>query len=360
MDTFGRSARTTNFTRGLAALVLLTAVLAACGGGGGSTKAAAASSSDATLKIRDQAAELRANATAAFAAANDGQGLSIGQTVKTNGTGFAQVNYRDGSLTRLDANAQFTLTDLTTAGQAQLVVGTLDGGRAWSNVQKATSSDGRYEIDTSVATASVRGTKFNTDCTNPDKSCTFTVAEGTVTVTPKNGTAVDLTAGQSLTVHPDTTTTTNPTQTPDQLTQDPWIAKNTTIDTNEPLNGSPSSSASSPPASGTSAPAGCVTLAGEATGANRHPELYISNQPPSIGDLRDPNAACVAIKAGPVDICDNQIGHAAIEDQYIFDGVTTPLGTADSVGCATVNLTPGAHTLASPQLPGIVTTVFGT
>jgi uncharacterized cupin superfamily protein len=220
-------------------LVLLAlSALVACGGGG--SKSAGA---DATLKIRDQAAQAKSKAAADFASATDGQGLSLGDTVKTNGTGFAQVNYHDGSLTRLDANAEFTLTDLATAAQTQRVVGTLDGGRAWSNVQKITSSDGRYEIDTSVATASVRGTRFNVDCTATDRSCTFTVIDGTVTVTPKGGAPIDLHAGDSLTVHPDHTTTKTTLSTPDLLA-DPWIGKNIGIDLHEPLRGASSSSSS--------------------------------------------------------------------------------------------------------------------
>jgi uncharacterized cupin superfamily protein len=143
------------------------------------------------------------------------------------------VDYKDGSLTRLDANAEFTLTDLSTAAQTQRVAGTLDSGRAWSNVQKVTSSDGRYEIDTSVATASVRGTKFNVDCAAADGSCTYTVVEGTVTVTPKGGGPVDLGRGQSITVRPDGSTTTVETKSPTQLLDDPWIAKNVRIDAAE-------------------------------------------------------------------------------------------------------------------------------
>jgi hypothetical protein len=224
-----------------AAIAVLAFVSVACGGSGNKPTGAAA---DATLKIRDAAAAVQTKAASGFAGATDGQALALGDTVKTNGTGFAQVNYRDGSLTRLDANAQFTLSDLSTASQTQRVVGTLDGGRAWSNVQKVTSSDGRYEIDTSVATASVRGTRFNTDCTAADRSCTFTVIDGTVSVTPTGGAPIDLHAGQALTVRPDRTSTPPSTLTPDQIRQDPWIRKNLAVDTSEPLPSPSSSSAS--------------------------------------------------------------------------------------------------------------------
>lgn len=238
--------------RGLVGVLVVSVVVAGCGGGGGSSPAgsgaASAGGSAATLKIRDQAAALRTQASSAFAPARDGQGLAVANTVRTNGTGFAQVDYRDGSLTRLDANAQLTLTDLSTAQQAQRVVAKLDGGRAWSRVKKITSSQGRYEIDTAVASASVRGTTFTVDCTPPDGSCIFTVIDGVVTVTPHGGTPVDVHAGESVTVHKDGKLTHDPAQTPAQFAQVPWIAKNAAIDTSEP---SPNVSSGSATAMGT-------------------------------------------------------------------------------------------------------------
>lgn len=221
-----RLTRRTLFGSRVVVFAMVFSGLAACGGGGDKSPVAA----DTTLKIRDQAAELRTKAATAFATATDGERMLLGDTVKTNGTGFAQVNYHDGSLTRLDANAQFTLTDLSKAGQAQRVVGKLDGGRAWSRVKKITSSQGRYEIDTPVATASVRGTQFDTDCRAASGSCTFTVVDGVVTVTPKGGKPVDLHAGESLTVHRDETVSRNPTLTPGQLVQDAWIAQHIALD----------------------------------------------------------------------------------------------------------------------------------
>lgn len=226
----------------LLCVAVLAALVTACGGGGG--KAASTSASTATLKIRDQVAEAKAKAGSQFATATDGQALEVGDTVKTNGTGFAQVNYHDGSLTRLDANAQFTLSDLSTAAQAQRVVGSLDGGRAWSSVEKVTSSEGRYEVDTSVATASVRGTRFSVDCTAADGSCTFTVVDGTVAVTPKGGIEITLQAGESVTVKPDGGFARTPATTRDQLRQDAWIAKNLDIDAAEGAPGASSSSGS--------------------------------------------------------------------------------------------------------------------
>jgi uncharacterized cupin superfamily protein len=221
--------------------ILLIALLGACGGGSSSTTSSS-SKAAATLKVRDEAAELRRQAHATFALARDGQSLVLGDTVRTNGTGFAQVNYVDGSLTRLDSNAQFTLTDLANARRAERVVGRLNGGRAWSEVKKISSSEGRYEIDTAVATAAVRGTQFDINCTAADGSCIYTVVAGVVGLTPRGGEETLLHAGDSATVRPgQRSVEAEGPQTRDELRQDAWIAKNLDIDASEEGRGTGSS-----------------------------------------------------------------------------------------------------------------------
>lgn len=216
--------------------VLIVAIgLSACGGGGGDDAAtpSAREGGDAMLDVRDEAAEHKTKAAASFGPAEDGQDLSVGDTVRTNGTGFVEVAYRDGSLVRLDSDAEFTLTELVSTGEVQQVGGRLDAGRAWSNVRELTAPEGSYEIATPVATAAVRGTLFDVDCTAGDGSCTFTVAEGAITVSPRRGPSVELEAGDSLTVLPDGTARQNPTMTLARLEADPWIAKNLRIDEEE-------------------------------------------------------------------------------------------------------------------------------
>lgn len=223
--------------RRLTAGVVVALVVGACGGGGGGEDAGPAAATRgpaaATLQVRDEAAQRRPEATSTFARAADGEELSIGDTVRTNGTGFVQVDYRDGSLTRLDSNAELTLTALSATGDAQRIAGRLEGGRAWSNVRELTSSEGSYELETPVATAAVRGTLFDTDCTDEAGSCTFVVAEGIVVVTPRGGEPIELRGGDSVTVRPDGSTSRNALQTLDRLRQDPWIARNLGLDDDE-------------------------------------------------------------------------------------------------------------------------------
>ena len=205
-----------------AASVAIVTTISGCGGGGSGDDAA-------TLAIRDEAAQVR-QARHAFRKAVDGQDLALGETVRTNGTGFVQIDYPDGSLTRIDSDATFTLRSLERTKQAQRVVAQLDGGRMWSRVERITSSEGRYEVDTQVATASVRGTAFDVDCRDPKGSCTFSVADGTVSVDPRHDRPVVLHRGESLTVSADGTVVDAPRGSRADLDQDPWIRGNAGLD----------------------------------------------------------------------------------------------------------------------------------
>ena len=205
------------------AAILLAVLVVACGCGGGKKD------DPATLAIRDQAAEVKL-ASADWKKGIDGQDLVLGEAVKTNGTGFAQIDFPDGSLARLDSDAHFVLHELKNAGGAQQVTGALDGGRVWSRVEKVSGS-GHYEIDTAGANATVRGTQFDVDCRASDGSCTFSVADGTVEVRTTKGRKIVLHAGDSVTVAKDGTVVEGmPKSTLAALRDDPWVGQNLGLD----------------------------------------------------------------------------------------------------------------------------------
>lgn len=217
---------------------VVTVALITSGCGGGSDDAATSSSAGETnaaktlaaLAIIDRDTSVRPVGTGSFRGGNEGEGLGVGDTIQTSATGFAEVAYFDGSLTRVDRSGQFTLTTLDNTTGARRVEGSLVGGRAWNRVAKATGSNDQFEIDTPVATAAVRGTAFAIDCTSTD-ACTFTIIEGTVEITPNGGAPILVTAPARITIQRNTpppapTTIDNAT-----INADPWIVKNTTRDT---------------------------------------------------------------------------------------------------------------------------------
>lgn len=152
----------------------------------------------ADLAIVDPAAEFRSDVAAEFGAATNGQPLRVGDEVRTDLTGFALVEYLDGSVTRLDVATRFTLTELDGTADAPVVHARLDIGRAWNNVTDA-AADGEFVIETAVGTATVRGTIFLVEC--PVRLiCTFAVVEGTVEVETLDGVVVELQADQQVSV----------------------------------------------------------------------------------------------------------------------------------------------------------------
>ena len=242
------------------------ALLAACGGAADTADSGSDSpGARASLAIIDRDTSVRAAGTQSFREGTEGEGLAIGDTVQTSPTGFAEIAFFDGSLTRVDHSGQFTLNELTDAGATQRVAASLIGGRAWNRVAKAVGPADEFEIDTPVASATVRGTAFSIDCMVAD-TCTFTVVEGTVEITPMGGVPVSVTAPAELTVQTGTGPATPTPVDPSTFAADPWISRNISIDATNGLAAGTSSTSSSsttgattvPPSSGTSSSASSV------------------------------------------------------------------------------------------------------
>jgi hypothetical protein len=211
-------------------LLVLLLLVAACGGGGGDDDAApvdagGGSAPKATLGIITTEIETALGAKP-FAEASEGQQLDIGDRVRTDTTGFAEITYHDGSWQRVEAEATLTILALSADDTVNTVRTGHDIGRTWNNVQELDDPDDTYEVRTPVATAAVRGTSFATDCPT-NTNCTFTVLDGRIRLTPTTGDPLTLTAGQTLTI-----TDQGPQGDPTDADQDdPWITKNQDLDT---------------------------------------------------------------------------------------------------------------------------------
>jgi LmbE family N-acetylglucosaminyl deacetylase len=164
-----------------------------------------------------------------FEPAEAGQELTIGDRVRTDDTGFAELTYHDGSWQRVENNATLTIAALTEQGSSKAVRTQVDVGRTWNRVRELTQPDDGYEVETPVATASVRGTIFATDCSSADV-CTFRVIEGTVVIRTPDGREVVLTGPALLEVRRGEPLGEPQVIPPDVLRQDPWVQKNLGID----------------------------------------------------------------------------------------------------------------------------------
>jgi len=159
----------------------------------------------------------------------EGDPLAVGDKVSTNPQGFAEVNYFDGSITRVAQAAEFTVTALSDEEGDRRVESRLDAGTSWNRVKKLSQSGG-YELDTPVATATATGTAFVADCTQAPRSCEFAVVEGAIELRLPDGTVIEMSAPESLTVTADQSPPAPRSVAPQELVGDSWITANVELD----------------------------------------------------------------------------------------------------------------------------------
>jgi hypothetical protein len=149
-----------------------------------------------------------------FAPALDGDLLTTGDTVRANASGNAVVTFFEGSTLTVEAGSQVTVVSLgkTGAGAIQVSIEqTL--GRTWASVQKL-GSDSKFEIKTPTATATVRGTAFETivETVNGVTTTTIKTSEGEVVVQAVSGGQTTVGSGQQVEVPQGAPAPASPTQ----------------------------------------------------------------------------------------------------------------------------------------------------
>ncbi len=132
----------------------------------------------AKLKVTADNVQIKQKGKSSFVAAKNGMALKQGDTIKTDATGLAEINYTDGSLTRLANSTVFTISVLTNEQGGRQTQGTLSVGETWNRAAKV-SETGSFEVKAGGTTAAVEGTAFVAKCVpKPDGSqavdCTFT------------------------------------------------------------------------------------------------------------------------------------------------------------------------------------------
>ena len=226
---------------GLVACVALTLATAAFG----VESAAAAKQKSkpvtlATLKILAPDVTVKHEGASKFVAAKEGETLGQGDAVQTDESGSAEINYTDGSLTRLAASTEFTITKLTNKQGTGETQGTLTVGETWSRAAKV-SENGKFEVKAGGTTARpVEGTAFVFSCvkstkTNKkgkkkkQKTCQVISVVDTVSVkTP--GAYATLPPGTDFVVHPTTSGAATGTLTYDDLIKNQFVVDNLNLD----------------------------------------------------------------------------------------------------------------------------------
>ncbi len=136
----------------------------------------------ATLKVLAPAVTIKASGKSTFVAAKDGQALRQGDSLKTDAAGKAEIDYSDGSLTRLGSSTEFTITKLTSERGGRQTEGTITVGETWSRASKV-SETSSFEVKAGGTTAAVEGTAFSFVYTLVNGQLTATVISVVDTVT---------------------------------------------------------------------------------------------------------------------------------------------------------------------------------
>lgn len=173
----------------LVVAALSVATLLAVGAPAGAKTAAKSSDKPlATLKITNDSVTVKKKGASDYTAAKDGQALSQGDSIKTDATGTAEIDYSDGSLTRMSPATIFTLTKLSNERGGRQTQGTLSVGETWNRAAKV-SETGEFSVKAGGTTAAVEGTAFvvkcvpNTDATTKTANCTVQAVVDNINVT---------------------------------------------------------------------------------------------------------------------------------------------------------------------------------
>jgi len=132
----------------------------------------------------------------------EGESLREGDIVRTGSDGRAAIEYFDGSLTRLDYGATFSLVTLETLrnpAESTVILGGQTAGNSYNRVAELADAGSRFEVETPTATASVRGTVYA--LLVDEGSTKIAVVEGLVTASGATG-SVDVSAGKMVVVGP--------------------------------------------------------------------------------------------------------------------------------------------------------------
>lgn len=209
--------------RGVAAM-LIVAGNASLALSSGATTALAAPVAVGDASAIAPGVEVRAAGAAYAPLAAAAMPVAVGDAVRTDATGFAEVAYLDGSRTRLDVNTEFEVLELVDDAGVATTRTEMAVGRTWHRVESVGSAGGGFVVETSQATATVRGTAFAIECPT-DIECTYVVAEGVIELSLADGTVVELMAPSAVAVVDGVAGPIMPVPF-DGVFGDPWLADN--------------------------------------------------------------------------------------------------------------------------------------
>jgi hypothetical protein len=180
-ESFARAWRVVVVVFGIAALALAMSAPAVA-------KTSSKPKALAHLKILKPYVTIKAAGKGKGQKATNGQVLHQGDELITDAGGIAEINYTDGSLTRLGNSTTFTITTLTNKKGGRQTEGTLGVGETWNRAAKV-SQTGSFQVKAGGTTAAVEGTAFVFICqiVNSQLVCNVIAIVDSVNVTSPGG-----------------------------------------------------------------------------------------------------------------------------------------------------------------------------
>ncbi len=96
--------------------------------------------------------------------------VAVGDQIKTNAKSQATLNFYDGATARLDERAEVVVQELAVDAENHALTRVSLGvtaGRVWARIAKLLDQDAAFSVQSSTVVATVRGTAFVTDVSDP-------------------------------------------------------------------------------------------------------------------------------------------------------------------------------------------------
>jgi FecR protein len=184
----------------------------------------------ATLHPIEGEVDVQRGGDGQFRPGSEGATLREGDVVRTGPDGRAEIEYFDGSLTRLDQGTTFVLKELASIPDvpgSKLIEGEQATGRTFQRIVELTDSESRFDVETPTATASVRGTQYVLTV-HPDGSTELWVlpddvpGTSSVVLVLADGTEIEVQEGEGILILPPDGVEGPFPLTEEQL-NDPWV-----------------------------------------------------------------------------------------------------------------------------------------
>ncbi len=154
---------------------------------------------EGTVTFLQGKADCRIKGTEEWVPINVGDKINEGSFVKTRDDSNLEIKFEDGNTFFLKPNTVMGLKTTRKSGDNySRYKMSVEIGKIISNIQKATGTESRVEIEAPTAVLGVRGTIFRV-CVQPDSTSRFEVIEGSVVVEGKSK-AVELGQGEGTIV----------------------------------------------------------------------------------------------------------------------------------------------------------------